>query len=110
MTMRARIAALFAVTVAALAACGGEANETAVDDENLTEGGQALIGSYIERGAGQFRALVLTGEKASGEFLITQGRMVANNVEGVVVKGAGHWLIDEAPQQAIPKLAAFLTR
>jgi pimeloyl-ACP methyl ester carboxylesterase len=54
--------------------------------------------------------LVLTGEKASGEFLITQGRMVANNVEGVVVKGAGHWLIDEAPQQAIPKLAAFLTR
>ena len=54
--------------------------------------------------------LVLTGEKASGEFLITQGRMVANNVEGVVVKGAGHWLIDEAPDQVIPKLAAFLTR
>lgn len=54
--------------------------------------------------------LVLTGEKASGEFLITQGRLVANNVEGVVVKGSGHWLIDEAPDQVIPKLAAFLTR
>ena len=39
--------------------------------------------------------LVLTGEKASGEFLIEQGRLVADNVEGVVVKGAGHWLIDE---------------
>jgi pimeloyl-ACP methyl ester carboxylesterase len=54
--------------------------------------------------------LVLTGEKASGEFLITQGRLVANNVEGVVVKGSGHWLIDEAPDQVIPKLADFLTR
>jgi pimeloyl-ACP methyl ester carboxylesterase len=53
--------------------------------------------------------LVLTGEKASGEFLITQGRLVADNVEGVVIKGAGHWLIDEVPDQVIPKVAAFLT-
>ncbi len=29
--------------------------------------------------------LVLTGEKASGEFLIQQGRLVASNVEGVIV-------------------------
>lgn len=54
--------------------------------------------------------LVLTGEKASGEFLITQGRSVADNVEGVVIKGSGHWLIDEAPNQVIPKLVDFLTR
>ena len=54
--------------------------------------------------------LVLTGEKASGEFLITQGRLVADNVEGVVINGSGHWLIDEAPDQVIPKLVAFLTR
>ena len=51
--------------------------------------------------------LVLTGEKASGEFLIAQGRLVADNVEGVVIKGSGHWLIDEAPDQVIPKLVAF---
>jgi pimeloyl-ACP methyl ester carboxylesterase len=54
--------------------------------------------------------LVLTGEKASGEFLIQQGRLVADNVEGVIVKGAGHWLMDEAPEQVIPKLVSFLTR
>jgi pimeloyl-ACP methyl ester carboxylesterase len=54
--------------------------------------------------------LVLTGEKASGEFLITQGRLVADNVEGVIVKGSGHWLIDEAPGQVIPKLLTFLER
>jgi pimeloyl-ACP methyl ester carboxylesterase len=51
--------------------------------------------------------LVLTGEKASGQFLIDQGRLVAENVEGIVVKGAGHWLIDEAPDQVMPKLVAF---
>ena len=54
--------------------------------------------------------LVLSGEKASGEFLIAQGRLVAENVEGVIVKGSGHWLIDEAPAQVIPKLEAFLAR
>ena len=51
--------------------------------------------------------LVLTGEKASGEFLITQGRLVAENVEGVIIKGSGHWLIDEAPEAVIPKLVPF---
>jgi len=54
--------------------------------------------------------LVLTGEKASGEFLITQGRLVADNVEGVVIKGSGHWLMDEARDQVIPKLIAFFSR
>lgn len=52
--------------------------------------------------------LVLTGEKASGEFLIQQGRLVATNVEGVVIAGSGHWLMEEAPQQVIPKLVEFL--
>jgi pimeloyl-ACP methyl ester carboxylesterase len=51
--------------------------------------------------------LVLTGERASGEFLIAQGRLVAQDVEGVVVAGSGHWLIDEAPDQVIPPLVAF---
>jgi pimeloyl-ACP methyl ester carboxylesterase len=54
--------------------------------------------------------LVLAGEKASGEFLIQQGRLVAANVEGVVVRGSGHWLMEEAPSQVIPKLVEFLNR
>ena len=54
--------------------------------------------------------LVLTGEKASGEFLIQQGRLVANTVEGVVVPGSGHWLMEEAPDKVIPKLVEFLNR
>jgi pimeloyl-ACP methyl ester carboxylesterase len=54
--------------------------------------------------------LVLSGEKAGGPFLIEQGRMVATNVEGVLVKGRGHWLMEEAPDQVIPKLVEFLNR
>jgi hypothetical protein len=52
--------------------------------------------------------LVLTGEKASGEFLIAQGKLVADHVQGVVVKRSGHWLADEYPDDVLPKLVAFL--
>jgi pimeloyl-ACP methyl ester carboxylesterase len=51
--------------------------------------------------------LVLTGEKASGEFLIAQGKLVDDNVEGVVIKDSGHWLVDEYPDTVLPKLVAF---
>jgi pimeloyl-ACP methyl ester carboxylesterase len=54
--------------------------------------------------------LVLTGEKASGDFLIQQGRLVATTVEGVVVRNSGHWLMEEAPGQVIPRLVEFLNR
>jgi pimeloyl-ACP methyl ester carboxylesterase len=52
--------------------------------------------------------LVLTGEKASGPFLIEQGRLVASDVKGVIIPGSGHWLIDEAPAKVIPELSGFL--
>jgi len=52
--------------------------------------------------------LVLTGEKASGQFLIDQARLVATDVKGVVIAGSGHWLMEEAPSQVIPQLVAFI--
>ena len=54
--------------------------------------------------------LVLAGEKASGEFLIEQARLVADNVTGVVVKDSGHWLIDEARSEVVKSLIPFLAR
>ena len=54
--------------------------------------------------------LVLGGEKSGGDFLISQGKLVATNVEGVIVMGSGHWLVDEAPGQVIPKLVEFFSR
>ncbi|KXU86634.1 alpha/beta hydrolase [Paraburkholderia monticola] len=51
--------------------------------------------------------LVLTGEKASGKFLIDQARLVDTNVEGEIIKGSGHWLLSEAPDQTIPLIVNF---
>jgi pimeloyl-ACP methyl ester carboxylesterase len=52
--------------------------------------------------------LVLTGEKASGTFLIDQAKLVANDVDGKVIAGSGHWLIDEKPELVVPALLDFL--
>ena len=54
--------------------------------------------------------LVLAGEKASAEFLIEQARLVDTNVEGVVIKGKGHWLMEEAPSEVIARLVAFIDK
>ncbi len=48
--------------------------------------------------------LVLTGEKASGNFLIKQTKLVAFDVRGQVVTGSGHWLMEEAPDTVIPAI------
>jgi pimeloyl-ACP methyl ester carboxylesterase len=52
--------------------------------------------------------LVLTGEKASGSFLIEQAKLVASNVRGQMVPGSGHWLMEEAPKVVIPAINAFI--
>ncbi len=52
--------------------------------------------------------LVLAGEKASGTFLIDQTRLVASNVTGTIVKGSGHWLMEEASDQVIPAIVTFI--
>jgi pimeloyl-ACP methyl ester carboxylesterase len=54
--------------------------------------------------------LVLTGEKASGNGLIEQARLVATDVRGVVIQGSGHWLMEEAGPQVIPQLVSFLNQ
>ncbi len=46
--------------------------------------------------------LVLTGEKASEQFLIEQARLVATDVKGVVLEGSGHWLMEEARSSHFP--------
>jgi pimeloyl-ACP methyl ester carboxylesterase len=54
--------------------------------------------------------LVLTGEKGSGEALIKQAQLIDTDVQGAVVPGAGHWLMEEAPGFVIPKIVEFLGR
>jgi pimeloyl-ACP methyl ester carboxylesterase len=52
--------------------------------------------------------LVLTGEKASGTFLIDQAKLVATDVAGTVVKNSGHWLMEEATDRIVPAIVSFL--
>ena len=52
--------------------------------------------------------LVLSGEKAGGSFLIEQAKLVASDVRGQVITGAGHWLIEEAPDIVIPAIRKFV--
>ena len=41
-------------------------------------------------------------------FLIDQGKLVDTNVTGVIITGSGHWLMEEASEQTIPALVAFI--
>jgi pimeloyl-ACP methyl ester carboxylesterase len=52
--------------------------------------------------------LSIAGEKSAGAFLGAQAQMYASNVQSIIIKGSGHWLIDEAPEQVVPALVAFI--
>jgi len=54
--------------------------------------------------------LVLTGQRASGTFLIDQARLVAKDVDGRVIEGSGHWLMEEAPDQVMPQIVSFVDK
>ena len=56
----------------------------------------------------QMPVLVLAGEKSGSTFLADQVRLVASNVQGEVIAGSGHWLMEEAPEAVIPAISAFL--
>lgn len=52
--------------------------------------------------------LVLAGEKSGGDFLVNQVKLVASNVDGQVIKGSGHWLMEEALEETRRALFAFI--
>jgi pimeloyl-ACP methyl ester carboxylesterase len=51
---------------------------------------------------------VIAGERSGGAFLVEQVRLVADDVEGHVIPGAGHWLLEEAPDLVIPVLQGYV--
>jgi pimeloyl-ACP methyl ester carboxylesterase len=72
----------------------------------------------FERDASDFQQLahnkltmpvrVIAGEKSGGAFLIDQVRLVADDVQGSVIEGSGHWLLEEAPEKVIPVLTGYV--
>jgi pimeloyl-ACP methyl ester carboxylesterase len=52
--------------------------------------------------------LSIAGEKASAAILGPQMKLVATDVQVIVLKDTGHWLMEERPKQTMDALAAFL--
>ena len=52
--------------------------------------------------------LAIGGEKSFGEHVAEAMRLVADDVQGLVVPGAGHFVAEEAPEELLAALSAFL--
>jgi pimeloyl-ACP methyl ester carboxylesterase len=52
--------------------------------------------------------LVIGGEKALGDALAQQMKLVASNVTVVVLKDTGHWVLEERPKETTEGLQKFL--
>jgi pimeloyl-ACP methyl ester carboxylesterase len=52
--------------------------------------------------------LVIGGEKANGDVLGRQARLVATNATVVVLKDTGHWVLEERPKDTTDALLKFL--
>ena len=54
--------------------------------------------------------LTISGEESMGELLGRQANDVASDVSVVVLKGAGHWVMEERPRETMDALVKFLGR
>jgi pimeloyl-ACP methyl ester carboxylesterase len=52
--------------------------------------------------------MVISGEKAGGNGLGEQVKLVASIVTPIVLKNTGHWVIDERPTEVLQTLETFL--
>ena len=52
--------------------------------------------------------LTIGGEKANGEALGRQGKLVGTDVTIIVLKDTGHWLLEERPKETTEALLKFL--
>jgi pimeloyl-ACP methyl ester carboxylesterase len=52
--------------------------------------------------------LAIGGDKASGEALAKQMKLVASDVTVIVLKDTGHWIMEERPQETMDALVKFL--
>jgi len=52
--------------------------------------------------------LVIGGEKANGDVLAKQLKLVATNVTVVILKNTGHWVLEEHPKETFDALFSFL--
>jgi pimeloyl-ACP methyl ester carboxylesterase len=54
--------------------------------------------------------LAIGAEKSFGDTQAVVMREVASHVEGAVITGSGHWIMEEQPAQTVSKVKAFLDK
>ena len=52
--------------------------------------------------------LAIGGEESSGQMVADTMQVVADDVQGVVLAGSGHWVAEQAPEGLLAALTAFL--
>src|SRR5262245_1593048 len=52
--------------------------------------------------------LAIGGDKANGDLLGRQMKLVASDAKMVVLKNTGHWVLEERPQETLEALKSFL--
>jgi pimeloyl-ACP methyl ester carboxylesterase len=52
--------------------------------------------------------LAIGGQFGAGETVAATMRPVADDVQGVVIPGSGHWVAEEAPEELLAALTEFL--
>lgn len=52
--------------------------------------------------------LAIGGEKGIGEGVAKTMRLVADDVQGAIIQGSGHWVAEEAPDKLLSVLTPFL--
>jgi pimeloyl-ACP methyl ester carboxylesterase len=52
--------------------------------------------------------LAIGGEKGIGEGVANTMKLVANNVQTVIIPGSGHWVAEEAPEKLLEAMTPFL--
>jgi pimeloyl-ACP methyl ester carboxylesterase len=63
---------------------------------------------YDNFGESNPRACAIGGEKSLGNELAEQMKLVATDVTVVVLKNAGHWVLEERPTETTDALVKFL--
>ncbi len=51
--------------------------------------------------------LVIGGETSGGDLLARQTKLVATDVHVVILKGTGHWVLEERPKETLESLTRF---
>ena len=64
--------------------------------------------AFLAKGPLSMPVLAIGGEKSFGPMMATVARAAASNVQGVVIPGSGHWLMEEQPKATVAVIVDFL--